>query len=78
MNRHLISYPITQQVQEARLRFSRINEAVAIPTTGRSELEIVRLLGNVHYAHIERLLQLIDKTLAESGTSTTARTKSSR
>lgn len=67
MNRHLISYPITQQVQEARLRFSRINEAVAIPTTGRSELEIVRLLGNVHYAHIERLLQLIDKTLAVCG-----------
>jgi hypothetical protein len=67
MNRHLISYPITQQVREARLRFRRINDAVAIPTAGRSELEIVRLLGNVHYAHIEQLLELIDKTLAVSG-----------
>lgn len=62
-----LSYPITQEVQNARRRFEVIDRLASIPKLGRSELEIVRLLDNVHYSHIERLLELINGALPECG-----------
>lgn len=67
MTGYRISYPITQQVQAARRRFKLIDQRARIPKKGRSELEIVRLLDNVHYPHIEQLLELINSTLPQCG-----------
>ncbi|MCY3868766.1 MAG: hypothetical protein OXG87_04360 [Gemmatimonadetes bacterium] len=49
-------------------RFPEIDRAVNIPYSGRSELEIVRVLGNTHYEHLEQLLILLNKHLPSSGT----------
>lgn len=62
-----LSYPITEEVQNARRRFAIIDRLASIPKAGRSELEIVRLLDNVHYKHIERLLELINASLPQCG-----------
>ena len=62
-----LSYPITEEVQNARRRFEVIDRLASIPKAGRSELEIVRLLDNVHYRHIERLLHLINGAVAQCG-----------
>ena len=64
----MLSYPITQNVYDAIQRFPEIDGAVNLPYSGRSELEIVRALGNTHYEHLERLLILLDKHLPSSGT----------
>ena len=39
----MLSYPITQDIHDARRRFPEIDRAVNIPYSGRSELEIVRV-----------------------------------
>lgn len=54
----VIRYPITSEVRNALQRFPRIAERIGkkFPSSGRSELEMVRLLGNTHYEHIESLL----------------------
>jgi hypothetical protein len=57
----------SQEVQNARRRFEVIDRLASIPKTGRSELEIVRLLDNVHYKHIEQLLELINASLPQCG-----------
>ena len=57
----MLSYPITQDVHDARRRFPEIDRAVNIPYSDRSELEIVRVLGNTHYEHLEQLLILLNK-----------------
>lgn len=64
-----IRYPITSEVQNALERFPRIAEQIRgkLPESGRSNLEIVRLLGNAHYEHIEALLAFIDDRLPASG-----------
>jgi len=62
-----LSYPITQEVQNARRRFEVIDRLASIPKAGRSELEIVRLLDNMHYRHIEQLLELINGALPQCG-----------
>jgi hypothetical protein len=62
-----LSYPITQEVQNARRRFEVIDRLASIPKAGRSELEIVRLLDNAHYKHIEQLLELINANLPQCG-----------
>ena len=64
----MLSYPITQDIHDARRRFPEIDRAVNIPYSGRSELEIVRVLGNTHYEHLEQLLILLNKHLPSSGT----------
>ena len=64
----MLSYPITQSVHDARQRFPEIDRAVNIPYSSRSELEIVRVLGNTHYEHLEQLLILLNKHLPSSGT----------
>lgn len=64
-----IRYPITSEVQNALERFPRIAERIRgkLPESGRSELEIVRLLGNAQYKHIEALLAFMDDHLPASG-----------
>ena len=65
----VIRYPITNEVRNALQRFPRIAERIGkkLPSSGRSELEIVRLLGNTHYEHIEDLLAFVDNNLPTSG-----------
>ena len=64
----MLSYPITQNVQDAIQRFPEISRAINIPCSGRSELEIVRVLGNTRYDHLKQLLILLNKHLPSSGT----------
>lgn len=63
----MFTYPITNEVEVARQRFPAIDQVAKIPTSGRSELEIVRLLDNTHYEHLDRLLMLLDDRLSLSG-----------
>lgn len=62
-------YPITSEVQNALQRFPCIAEEIRskLPGSGRSKLEMVRLLGNTHYEHIEALLTFINDKLPDSG-----------
>lgn len=62
----MLSYPITQNVHDAIQRFPEIGRAINIPYSGRSRLEIVRVLGNTHYEHFEKLLILLNKHLPSS------------
>lgn len=48
-------------------RFPAVAKASEIPASGRSELEIVRLLDNTHFLHIERLLVFLDSRFPLSG-----------
>lgn len=61
-----LTYPIAAEVGAALERFPAIAHSLALPGSGRSELEIVRLLGNTHYTHIDTLLGRIEKELEES------------
>ena len=65
----VIRYPITSEVRNALQRFPRIAEEIRskLLGSGRSELEIVRWLGNTHYKHIESLLAFVDNNLPASG-----------
>ena len=65
----VIRYPITSEVRNALQRFPRIAERIGkkLPSSGRSELEMARLLGNTHYEHIEALLAFVDNNLPASG-----------
>ena len=58
-----LSYPVTAEVTTALARFPEIGRTVTIPPAGRSDLEIVRMLGNTHYAHLDRLLAFIEHEL---------------
>jgi hypothetical protein len=62
-----LSYPITPDVNLALARFPEIAKIIQVPTIGRSELEVVRLLGNTQYPHLDRLLTFIDRELPGSG-----------
>ena len=65
----VIRYPITSEVRNALQRFPRIAEEIRskLPGSGRSDLEIVRWLGNTHYEHIEAFLAFVDNNLPASG-----------
>jgi len=67
MPRFRLSYPVTAEVTTALVRFPEIGKTVTIPPAGRSDLEIVRLLGNTHYAHLDRLLGFIERELPGAG-----------
>ena len=65
----MLSSPINDNVRETLKRFPNIaclvsNEMLG---SGRSKLEIVRLLGNTHYENIERTLTLLNEWLLSSG-----------
>src|SRR5437870_6572216 len=62
-----LSYPVTPEVKAALVRFPGIRKTVPIPDSGLSELHIVRLLGNTHYPHLDRLLAFIERELPGSG-----------
>ncbi len=61
------SYPISEDVRHALLNYPRIAGSLNIPIAGRSHLEIVRVMGNLHYDHCERLAQFIDDLVPVSG-----------
>ncbi len=62
-----LSYPVTPEVKAALARFPEIAKIVQASMMDRSELEIVRLLGNMHYSHLDRLLTFIENELPGSG-----------
>ena len=63
----MLRYPINEDVYDAMQRFPIVASTAKIPYSGQSELEIVRVLGNTHYEHLERLLILLNKYLPSSG-----------
>lgn len=67
MPKFRLSYPVTAEVTTELARFPEIVKTVTIPPVGRSDLEIVRLLGNTHYAHLDRLLGFIEHELPGAG-----------
>src|SRR5262245_39409013 len=62
-----LSYPITPKVVTALARFPEVGKAVPIPCSGRSELEIVRLLLNADAPAINWLLSFINAWLPAWG-----------
>ena len=63
----MIDYPITGGVRKAIQKFPAISHTVAIPKSGRSKLEIVRLLGDTHYGNIKNLLSFLNSHIQSSG-----------
>ena len=62
----MLRYPINEDVYDAMQRFPIVASTAKIPYSGRSELEIARVLA--HYDHLEQLLILLNKHLPSSGT----------
>ena len=62
-----LTYPITSEVAAALTRFPEIGKAVPIPSIGRSELGIVRLLLNADTPKIDRLLTFFNAWLPTWG-----------
>ena len=62
-----ISYPISENILKALSRYQNIASKLKISSDENSELEIVRLLDNLHYTHIKRLVQLIDDNFSVAG-----------
>ena len=65
----MLSYPINDNVREALKRFPNIARLVMdkMPGSGRSKLEIVRLLGNTHCPNIEQTLHTSERTASIVG-----------
>ena len=65
----MLSYPINDNVRETLKRFPNIARLVSneMLGSGRSKLEIVRLLGNMHSENIEQTLTLLNEWLLSSG-----------
>jgi len=63
-----VCYPITEEVRAALGLHPNIGLLLNLPPSGRSELEIVRLLDNTHYEHVEKLLGFIDGMVPSAGT----------
>jgi hypothetical protein len=62
-----VSYPISDEVMQARTRFPNIAARVPLRAGRRCRREIVRLLGNTHYDHIAQLLAFIDRAINRTG-----------
>jgi hypothetical protein len=68
MPRPRISYPITTEVLDALHSYPNIANAIApIASELRSELEIVRVLGNLHCNYLKQLAALIENSLPATG-----------
>lgn len=63
----MFDYPITDGVREAMRHYSAVSCIVSMPAIGRSKLEIIRLLDNMHYAHIKELLDFLNTHIPSSG-----------
>lgn len=61
------SYPITDDVLAACQRFPALSASFDVSGQTRSRLEIVRLLGNTHYQHVDECLALLDRIFAALG-----------
>jgi hypothetical protein len=55
-----VCYPISDEVKQGLTRFPKIAAWLQLPASGKSELEIVRLLDNTHYDHLEKLLGFVE------------------
>ena len=62
-----VSYPISDEVQQSLSRFPRIAARLQLPARGSSQLELVRLLDNTHYHHLETLLDFVEFWLERAG-----------
>ena len=62
-----VTYPISKKVHQVLGDYPEIAKSISIPDSGRSELEIVRLLNNTHYESSKELLELINTWLPLSG-----------
>jgi len=63
-----VCYPITEEVRAALEIHPNIGALFNLPRAGRSELEIVRLLDNTHYANVKNLLGFVDRMAPGAGT----------
>lgn len=61
-----IFYPINANIIESLNRYDNIKEHLDLPSDGKSDLEIVRLLDNQHYLHIKKLTQFINELLPKA------------
>jgi hypothetical protein len=62
-----VSYPVDQGVREELCRFPGLASVISLSECDRSNLEIVRLLGNAHYGHIRKLLDFLEKSIPVAG-----------
>lgn len=56
-----VSYPIDQDIRGELARFPRLARRISLPSTSRSDREIIRLLGNTHFEHVRALLEFLDR-----------------
>lgn len=64
----MFQYPISKTVVRTLKKYSWLNNQVDLRPIGTvDEREIIRLLNNPHYEHIEQLLSMIDKWGSQSG-----------
>lgn len=62
-----ISYPISENISKALGHYQNIANNLNISSEDNSELEIIRLLDNLHYDHLKRLVQFIDDMIPLAG-----------
>ena len=62
-----ISYPITAATRKELEARPTIAQAFSLPNSDRSNREIVRILSNTHFPHLDRQLDFIDQWLTASG-----------
>lgn len=62
-----VKYPISDEVKAALGKYPAIASLIQLSSQEFSELEIVRLLDNQHYAHIRELTALIEENLSFAG-----------
>ena len=62
-----VSYPIDQFTESQLRKLPYLYNRLSLPESGRSDLEIVRLLGNAHYEHIQHLLEFLNRSVLVAG-----------
>lgn len=62
-----VSYPIDQSAKNQLCKLPHLSGRFSLPDSDRSDLEIVRLLGNTHYEHIQDLLEYLDGSVLVAG-----------
>lgn len=65
--RFRISYPVTEGVASGLSRYPNIAARLSLSGVDRSELEIIRVLGNLHYEGLTSLAALVDGDLPLAG-----------
>lgn len=62
-----VSYQIDQSVRSQLCKLPHLSGQLSLPDADRSDLEIVRLLGNAHYEHIQHLLEFLNRSVLVAG-----------